>query len=71
MGRIISQEHGQYWAVFIPDGLMGFAYAHSPREAKEIAFLMLMALDVQPMAIFTYPIGPRLFATEGIETGDC
>lgn len=62
----------QYWAVCINDGLIGFACAHYFDEAMQIANLMIAILNVPPLqTIVIYPIGPRLFTKEKIETGDC
>jgi hypothetical protein len=61
----------QYWVVCINEGLMGFAYADCYRHAGEIALSMLLILDVPPQPIWLFPIGPRLFNTETIETGEC
>lgn len=61
----------QYWAICIAEGLAGFACAHCFHEAMQIATSMLIILDVPPQPVWLYPIGPRLFTKEKIETGDC
>lgn len=62
---------GQYWAICVAEGLVGFAYAHYFNEATIIAESMLTILDVPPQVVAIIPIGPRLFAVDKIETGDC
>ena len=60
----------QYWVVCINEGLVGFARAHYLHQAVQIALSILTILDVPPQTVWLYPIGPRLFTTEKIETGD-
>jgi hypothetical protein len=61
----------QYWVVCVDEGMLGFAYANCIEEAKEIAVRILLVLEVPSQPVFIYPIGPRLFAKETIETGEC
>ncbi len=72
MGRINDKQttQPQYWVVCIDAGIMGFAYAPCFREAGQIALSMLAILDIPPQPMWIYPIGPRLFSRETIETGD-
>lgn len=62
---------GQYWAICTAEGLVGFAYAHCFNEATIVAEAMLTILDVPPQVVAIISIGPRLFAVNKIETGDC
>jgi len=62
---------GQYWAICIAEGLVGFAYAHCFSEATLVAESILAFLEISPQVVAVIPIGPRLFVTDKIETGDC
>jgi len=71
MGRIACYNFQQFWTVCTIDaGLIGFVRAYCFQEASQIAISMLFLLDISGQPVFIYPIGPRLFTTEKIETGD-
>lgn len=73
MGRIEGKDNpqGQFWAVCIAEGLVGFAYGRCFDEAAIIADSILRFLEISPRIVALIPIGPRLFTTEKIEMGDC